>query len=83
MTCDVSFLLRLLLLLSFLLTLDQSLLLRAANHTATVYDIFWALGFALRARDCRYLWKAQMLFWTLGGYVTGVVIGANACVHHA
>ena len=56
--------------------------MRGSAHTSTVFDIFWGLGFALRARDCRYLWKVHMLFWTLGGYVTGGVIGANACVQH-
>jgi hypothetical protein len=64
--------------LSTMLTLHHHLLLRAANHTSTLYDIFWGLGFALRARTCRYLWKAQLLFWTAAGFVAGACIGANA-----
>jgi hypothetical protein len=64
--------------LSTMLTLHHHLLLRAANHTSTLYDIFWGLGFALRARSCRYLWKAQLLFCTCTGFVAGVCIGANA-----
>lgn len=64
--------------LSTILTLHHHLLLRAANHTSTLYDIFWGLGFALRARSFRYLWKTQLLFCTVAGFVAGACIGANA-----
>ena len=64
--------------LSTFLTLHDLLLLRAANHTSTLFDIFWSAGFALRARDCRYLWKSHLLFWTFAGFVAGACIGANS-----
>jgi hypothetical protein len=64
--------------LTTMLILHHHLKLHAANHTSTLYDIFWGLGFALRARSCRYLWKAQLLFWSAAGFVAGACIGANA-----
>ncbi len=64
--------------LSTFLTLHDLLLLRAANHTSTLFDIFWSAGFALRAWDCRYMWKAHLMFWTFAGFVAGACIGANS-----
>ena len=43
-----------------------------------VFDFFAALGFAARDRNCRYLWKSHMLFWSIAGFVAGACIGGNA-----
>jgi hypothetical protein len=64
--------------LSTLLTLNQQLMLRGGNFTSQVFDCFAGLGFAARSRDCRYLWKAHMLFWSFAGFTAGSCIGANA-----
>jgi hypothetical protein len=32
----------------------------------------------VRSRDCRYLWKAHLLFWCMSGFASGCCIGANA-----
>ena len=64
--------------LSTLLTLNTQLMLRGGNFTSQVFDCFAGIGFAARSRDCRYLWKSHMLFWSLAGFTAGACIGANA-----
>jgi uncharacterized membrane protein (Fun14 family) len=66
--------------LSTFVTLNSALSVRGSNHTNTIIDIFQKLGFALRARDCRYLWQARLLFWAFSGYIAGVCIGSHAFV---
>jgi hypothetical protein len=63
---------------SSLLTLNSQLNMRGGNFTSQVFDFFAGIGFALRARSCRYLWKSHMLFWSVVGFVAGCCIGANA-----
>jgi hypothetical protein len=63
---------------SALLTLNSALNMRGGNFTSQVFDFFAGLGFAARARDCRYLWKSHMLFWSVVGFAAGCCIGANA-----
>jgi hypothetical protein len=63
---------------SALLTLNSALNMRGGNFTSQVFDLFAGLGFAARARDCRYLWKSHMLFWSVVGFTAGCCIGANA-----
>ena len=63
---------------SALLTLNSALNMRGGNFTSQVFDSFAGLGFAARARDCRYLWKSHMLFWSVAGFTAGCCIGANA-----
>jgi hypothetical protein len=46
---------------STLLTLHTHLMLRGGNFTSQVFDFFAGLGFAARAKDCRYLWKCHVL----------------------
>jgi hypothetical protein len=56
---------------SSLLTLNSQLNMRGGNFTSQVFDFFAGIGFALRARSCRYLWKSHMLFWSVVGFVAG------------
>ena len=60
------------------LTLSQIMLLRASHLTGTMTDMFYGLGFAVRSRNCRFMWKVHLLFWTFAAFVAGAVIGANA-----
>lgn len=66
--------------LSTFVSLNTALSVRGSNHTNTIIDIFQKLGFALRARDCRYLWQVHLLFWAVSGYIAGVCIGSHAFV---
>jgi hypothetical protein len=64
--------------MSSLLTLNEALMLRGGNFTSQVFDLFAGFGFAAKSRDSRYLWKTNMLFWTIAGFVSGCCIGANS-----
>ena len=64
--------------LSTLLTLNQQLMLRGGNFTSQVFDCFAGIGFSVRARDCRYLWKSHMMLWCLAGFTAGACVGSSA-----
>jgi hypothetical protein len=66
--------------LSSFVTLNSALTFRGSNHTNTIIDVFQKLGFALRARDCRYLWQVHLMLWALSGYIAGVCIGSHAFI---
>ena len=65
--------------LNCLLTLGGSQFITLRSHlTGTLSDIFSAMGFCLRSRDYRYLWKVRLYALNFCFFVTGAVIGANA-----
>jgi uncharacterized membrane protein YoaK (UPF0700 family) len=63
-------------LLNGFLTLGQVLVLRSAHHTGTLHDMFYFLGYSLRARNCRFIWKVKLLVSTFVSFVAGACIGA-------
>jgi uncharacterized membrane protein YoaK (UPF0700 family) len=69
--------------LNCLLTLGKSqfLVLRASHVTGNLTDVFGGLGFCVRSRDYRYLWKVRQLALSFVFFVTGAVIGASAYEH--
>jgi uncharacterized membrane protein YoaK (UPF0700 family) len=58
------------------LTLNQMLVVRSGHHTGTLHDIFFFLGYSLRARNCRFLWKVKLLACSLISFLIGACIGA-------
>jgi uncharacterized membrane protein YoaK (UPF0700 family) len=60
------------------LTLNQVLVMRSAHHTGTLHDMFYFLGYSLRARNCRFFWKFKLLSCTYASFVGGACIGAAA-----
>jgi uncharacterized membrane protein YoaK (UPF0700 family) len=63
-------------LLNGFVTLGQVLVLRSAHHTGTLHDMFYFLGYSLRARNCRFIWKVKLLVSTFVSFVAGACIGA-------
>ena len=58
------------------LTLNQVLVMRSAHHTGTLHDMFYFLGYSLRARNCRFFWKFKLLSCTFVSFIGGACIGA-------
>lgn len=58
------------------LTLNQMLVVRSGHHTGTLHDIFFFLGYTLRARNCRFMWKVKLLACSLISFLIGACIGA-------
>jgi uncharacterized membrane protein YoaK (UPF0700 family) len=63
-------------LLNGFLTLNQVLVMRSAHHTGTLFDMFYYLGYSLRARNCRFFWKIKLLSCLVLSFVGGICIGA-------
>jgi hypothetical protein len=57
------------------LTLNQMLVVRSGHHTGTLHDIFFFLGYTLRARNCRFMWKVKLLACSLISFLIGACIG--------
>jgi len=50
--------------------------LRAGNVTGTVQDMFLALGFSLRSRSLRYVWRMRLLLCCFTGFYVGGIFGS-------
>ena len=50
--------------------------LRASHVTGTAHDIFLGLGFALRSRSLRLIWRVRLLSTTYVGFFIGGIIGS-------
>jgi uncharacterized membrane protein YoaK (UPF0700 family) len=50
--------------------------IRCAHVTGSVNDVFLGLGFALRSRSLRFLWRVQMLMWNYSAFLAGAVCGS-------
>ena len=49
---------------------------RPTHSTATVNDIFLGMGFAMRSRSLRYLWRVRLLVFNLSAHFCGAFAGS-------
>jgi uncharacterized membrane protein YoaK (UPF0700 family) len=63
-------------LLNTLSFLGRIITVRATHSTATFNDVFLGLGFALRSRSLRYMWRVRLLVLNLIAHFAGGVAGS-------
>jgi hypothetical protein len=64
-------------LLNTLCFLGRKMTIRATHQTSNLNDLFFVLGFALRTRSLRYIWRARLLLLSCVAHLSG---GVLACV---
>jgi uncharacterized membrane protein YoaK (UPF0700 family) len=57
-------------------SLGRRITLRASHVSGTINDIFLGIGFALRSRSLRYIWRVRALLLNLISFCIGGVIGS-------
>jgi uncharacterized membrane protein YoaK (UPF0700 family) len=57
-------------------SLGRRITLRSVHISGTINDIFLGLGFALRTRSLRFIWRVRALCCNLISFFTGAVIGS-------
>ena len=62
--------------LNSLLSQGHLIALRASHVTGTIHDIFLGLGFALRSRSLRLMWRVRLLSCTYIGFFVGGSVGS-------
>jgi uncharacterized membrane protein YoaK (UPF0700 family) len=63
-------------LLNTLSSLGRRITVRTTHVTGTINDIFLGLGYALRSRSARYLWRVRLLLLTWIAFFAGAAAGA-------
>ncbi len=62
--------------LNALLMPGHLIALRAGNTSGTIQDIFLGVGFALRSRSLRYMWRVRLLLCAYVAFYLGGIIGS-------
>ena len=62
--------------LSALLVAGDLIALRAGAMQGTIHDIFLAMGFILRSRSLRYIWRVRLQLCTYLAFYLGGIIGS-------
>ena len=57
-------------------SLGRRITLRASHVSGTINDIFLGIGFALRSRSLRYIWRVRALLLNLISFFIGGIIGS-------
>jgi uncharacterized membrane protein YoaK (UPF0700 family) len=57
-------------------SLGRRIKLRSVHISGTINDIFLGLGFALRSRSLRFIWRVRALCFNLISFFIGAVIGS-------
>ncbi len=62
--------------LNTLSSLGRRITLRSVHVSGTINDMFLGLGFALRSRSLRFVWRVRALLYNLISFFTGAVMGS-------
>ena len=63
-------------LLNTLCFLGRKMTIRATHQTSNLNDLFFVLGFALRTRSLRYIWRARLLLLNCIAHLAGGVFAS-------